>query len=427
MEYRKFHVTVMQSSRPACSKWTNLAQSILGNNSLPNLLISNDRSLNAGVFGIVSSTIVIPEKMDTVFDASDREAFLRHELQHVLKHDNLWLFLQKCIRDLFWFHPLVCWLDRQISWEREMMRDEEVLNKTKNKNTYLSCLMKASKIDLPQSYATSVGLTGSPFSRRIKAIASYRSNVLSKALSGAGSIVAVLALVALFSVSSSILQAGESGHHGTNDGSGKDARLSAIDQSLKNARLGLAAKEAGKTSINPKLTAEEKVMVKEVMPYLETDKSRVQEALLASVDEDSSAALYFLIGNFYAEDKNAEEAMLYYEGALEIFPNFLRAAKNLAFMKVRENDFESGKKYLLKAYSLAPKPNTTICGLLGLCYINLEEYATAEYYYKQAIDLDPTIKDWKIGLSKALLKQEKYEEAIPLLEEAKAMPEKTVS
>ena len=214
IQYLRYKRSIAHNSSPANAGWQKLAQSILGTHELtpPKIVISSDNELHAGVFGLVHTTIVIPEKIDEAFDPSDREAFLRHELQHVIKKDNLWLFLQKCIRDLLWFHPLAYWLDRQISNEREIMRDEEVLQKTKNITSYLNCLMKASKIELPSSYATSVGLKGSPFTRRLKAITNYKSSLLRKLVSGTASIMAVTAMVSIFAVSVNPVQANNEDH-----------------------------------------------------------------------------------------------------------------------------------------------------------------------------------------------------------------------
>ena len=202
-QYIRCKKRITNTSSPADAGWHNLARIILGphENTLPNIVISVDEQLHAGVFGLVNTTIVIPEKMDKAFDPNDREAFLRHELQHVLKKDNLWLFIQKCIRDLLWFHPLAYWLDRQISSEREIMRDEEVLQQTNNIKSYINCLMKASNIELPTSYTTSVGLKGSPFARRLRAIATYKSSLLKKLISGIASVLAVTAMAALFLLS----------------------------------------------------------------------------------------------------------------------------------------------------------------------------------------------------------------------------------
>ncbi|MCH6256049.1 tetratricopeptide repeat protein [Puniceicoccaceae bacterium K14] len=415
LQYRRLDQSVKRSSRPADEKWIGLAGLIIGNRSLPKLLISDDDKLSGGVIGLIFPKVIIPAKMDTIFNNSDREAFLRHELQHIFKYDNLWLFLQKCIRDFFWFHPLVCWLDRQISWEREMMRDEEVLHKMKNKNTYLSCLMKASKIDLPQNYATSIGLTGSPFSRRIRAIASYRSKTFSRIVSGVVSVGAIALLVGLFSVSINTVQAQNITKAEKEEYDRKSVK--SLDESLEEARLGATSEK----NIEPELIEKEKQLLREVLPLMRSGKEEAKQRLIASVDEDTSGAILFLIGNFYAEEGNKEEAVLYYEAAVERFPDFARAHKNLGFMKVQARDYEGAKKHLLKVYGWGNLVDNALCGLIGLCYLNLEEYATADHFYREAIELDPSISDWKVGLAKSLLKQSKFEEAIPVLEEAKAM------
>ena len=392
---------------PADETWTNLTREIANGRKFPRLAIDTSNQLNAGLFGIFRSVIVIPRKMDTEFDSQDREVFLRHELSHAFKRDNLWLFAQKCIRDVFWFHPLVCWLDRQISWEREMMRDEEVIHETKNTKSYLNCLMKASKLDLPRESSASLALNGSPFARRVKAIANNNFNRWSRLASATLSIVCACLLTVLLSVSVTQLQAQETGRK-------TDGQINEVlEESLQNARQKLAE---GNIKLQPKLSDSEQPIFKELMALLKTDKDAAKKLLLENTNDNSSGAFNFMLGSIYGERDEKEKAREQFEIAIEKFPNFLRAIRNSGIMAVQQQDFETGKKRLVRAYELQEKPDSTTCGLIGLCYVNLGEYATAEYYYRQAVDLDPNVRDWQLGLVKSLLNQNKYEQAIPIME-----------
>jgi beta-lactamase regulating signal transducer with metallopeptidase domain len=134
----------------------------------PALRFAHHPELPAGVLGWLRPLIIVPPSLQQSFDRAEREAFLRHEFQHIYRRDPLWLHVQLLLRNLLWLHPLVWWLEHRIRSERELIRDMEVLRQTNNPLSYLNCLLKASQV-VP-SPATSLGINGSPFARRIKAI-----------------------------------------------------------------------------------------------------------------------------------------------------------------------------------------------------------------------------------------------------------------
>lgn len=166
----------------------------------------------------------------------------------------------------------------------------------------------------------------------------------------------------------------------------------------------------------PKLEEEEKLTIKEIIPLIETDRLAALNALIASHTENSSAAIDFLIANFYAEDGKRDEALKYYTSATKKFPNFLRAHKNIGFMMIQGGEFEKALKSLTKAITLGLNESTAY-GLVGLSYVNTGNFISAETAYRQAIILDPSINDWRVGLAKALLNQEKFQESIAVLDE----------
>ncbi|EDY85123.1 tetratricopeptide repeat domain protein [Verrucomicrobiia bacterium DG1235] len=392
--------TLGSASELADDGWQELAGRVWKNGiqKMPRILVCREEGLLAGVFGIVRPSVVIPASLDRALSEAEREAFLRHEFQHVYKRDTLWLFVQTLIRNLFWMHPLVWWLDRQISAEREILRDEEVIRKTENVTSYLNCLMKVSKIKLPSSYATSVGIMGAPFVKRIKSISRYGKSRVGDVVSAIGSVLAVVALMVFLSASLSL----------------SDLRAEAAETVEKEHKL----------KVEPDLTEAEQALVKEVLGFIEEQggKERALKKIQEAIDEDSTAAFEFIAGNFHAEKGELEKAIEYYQLAAGKFPSFLRAIRNCAILQVKEGHYEDAKVNFLRATQLGADDTTTY-GLLGLSYINTGDPASAEHYYRLALEKDSTVKDWKVGLAKALLQSEQYSKAeevlVPLVEEAK--------
>lgn len=267
-QYLRCRDIILNKSRPADTEWRNLARQILGDRSrsFPHVVVADDDCLHAGVFGLFRTTIVIPEEMERSFDLDDREAFLRHELQHVLKYDNLFLHLQKFIHDMLWFHPLAFWLDRQISIEREIMRDEEVIKKTNNKESYINCLMKASKLKLSDNFGAGLGIHGSSFTRRLKAIASYRSNTIARLLSACVSVIAVTVLGTVFFLAVISLQA-----QAVDDRKGEPPAKNVLLQDLLRKQLELEERLKAEEKSIDKLTEEHSEVVKQLKTELVRD------------------------------------------------------------------------------------------------------------------------------------------------------------
>lgn len=396
-QYFSTYRIVKIACEPASQDWQALARRVWEKEirKMPEVLVCKNENLLAGVFGMYRPAVVVPLSFDKDFDETEREAFLRHEFQHVYKRDTLWLFVQKLIRNLFWMHPLVWWLDRQISAEREILRDEEVIRKTENVTSYLNCLMKASNIKLPSSYATSVGIKGSPFAKRIESITRIGRSRVGDVFSAVGSVAAVSALTVFLSASLSLTEVRASNEQ---------------EQGKKETH------EKVKVKTEPSLTKEEQVAVKVLIAGLDEngDKELALDRVYELITEDSTAAFEFLAGNFHAEKGELEKAVQFYQVAADKWPTFLRAIRNMAIIQVKLGKFEEAKVNFLKARELGAEDTTTL-GLLGLCYLNTEDMVSAEHYYRLAIEKDPTVKDWQIGLAKGFLKHEKYAEAEELL------------
>ena len=128
---------------------------------------------------------------------------------------------------------------------------------------------------------------------------------------------------------------------------------------------------------------------------------------------NSSAALDFILANLRFQNGQTTEAVESYEQALEKFPDFRRAHKNLGLLMVQVNEFDGAVDHLTRAIELGERDGRAY-GLLGYCYVNLESYVAAESAYRNAILQQPNSRDWQLGLARALNAQEKYAESAAL-------------
>jgi beta-lactamase regulating signal transducer with metallopeptidase domain len=93
------------------------------------------------VVGWFKPVILIPGSLLTGIPAAELEALLSHELGHIRRYDYLVNGLQSLIETLFFFHPAVWWVSRQIRVEREHCCDDLALT-TADKLTYSRALLE---------------------------------------------------------------------------------------------------------------------------------------------------------------------------------------------------------------------------------------------------------------------------------------------
>jgi len=79
------------------------------------------------VVGIVKPMILLPATLASGLSADQLQVLLTHELAHVRRYDLLVNMSQQVIQALLFFHPVVWWVNRRISIERENCADDAVL------------------------------------------------------------------------------------------------------------------------------------------------------------------------------------------------------------------------------------------------------------------------------------------------------------
>ena len=168
------------------------------------------------------------------------------------------------------------------------------------------------------------------------------------------------------------------------------------------------------TEIEPRVTVTELKDMEEVMKLISAeDLEKAVEKLIKIKGEASSAVIDFTLANIYFQQEKYDEALALYDTAVEKFPKFRRAWKNMAMIYVRQSDFEKALPALTTVIELGGADSVTY-GLLGYGYSSMDNSISAESAYRMAILLDPKTFDWKMGLARCFFKQARYADAISL-------------
>ena len=89
----------------------------------PRLLITLKAEVPMAI-GWLKPVVLLPASMVTNLNSEQLEMLILHELAHILRHDYLVNFLQTLIELLFFFHPCVHWIGKQMRNEREYCSDD---------------------------------------------------------------------------------------------------------------------------------------------------------------------------------------------------------------------------------------------------------------------------------------------------------------
>ena len=92
------------------------------------------------VAGFFQPRVLLPTALFASLDAADLEQIVRHEMEHLRRRDDWTNLLQKLSLVIFPLNPVMVWLDRRMSLERELACDDSVLRQTRARKAYAACL-----------------------------------------------------------------------------------------------------------------------------------------------------------------------------------------------------------------------------------------------------------------------------------------------
>ncbi|MBD3297204.1 MAG: hypothetical protein GF341_00980 [candidate division Zixibacteria bacterium] len=131
------------------------------------------------VLGLVRPVILFPAALIDSLSDNDLENIALHEYAHVCRWDDWTNLIQRVIAAVFFFHPAVRIIGRQLCLEREIACDDWVIAQTGRTRAYATCLTKlVSLTPWSRQYAPapSVLKTKSQFTRRIETLLNRRRN-----------------------------------------------------------------------------------------------------------------------------------------------------------------------------------------------------------------------------------------------------------
>jgi len=194
-------------------------------------------------------------------------------------------------------------------------------------------------------------------------------------------------------------------------------RMSASDLALWNDpafQKRFVESYVAETEIEPRVTLVEREQMQEVLDLIAADEMDEALELLEEHRGDAASAVFdFTVANIYFQQERLEQAVTAYEIAVDKFPKFRRAWRNLGLINVRQSEYELAAYSFTRVLELGGGDAVTY-GLLGFAYANLEKNLSAESAYRMAVLLDPDTLDWKMGLARSFFKQERYPEAAAL-------------
>jgi tetratricopeptide (TPR) repeat protein len=168
------------------------------------------------------------------------------------------------------------------------------------------------------------------------------------------------------------------------------------------------------SDLEPKLPATEKEAFTKIADLAATDVVKAYFELKSMVTADSSAVFDFTLGSIAYQLNRPNEAAKYLESATRKFPNYLRAYKNLGLIQLQQGRTDDAIKSLTRSIELGGGDGNTF-GLLGTAYVSKENFVSAEGAFRNALLLQPTTPEWKLGLARCIFRQNKYAEAVSLM------------
>lgn len=153
--------------------------------------------------------------------------------------------------------------------------------------------------------------------------------------------------------------------------------------------------------IEPRITTDEEFYLDEAAQKMADDD---REAAIATLTESSllaeSPAMLFTLATHQLESEEQESAIESYERAIDLYPNFRDAHRNLAIVFVQQERFDDAKNHLVRAIELGSREGLT-AGLLGYCHAIAGNFRAANEAYRLATLTQPDNRQWIEGLAQS--------------------------
>ena len=192
--------------------------------------------------------------------------------------------------------------------------------------------------------------------------------------------------------------------------------------------------------IEPRVTKEEVALLEKIRPLMADDLPKAEEMLRKAIGEavvpgkvetskassskassrkpvkaEPSAILDFTLGGALFQQDRLDDALVCFKNAVAKFPSFRRAYRNIGLISVRKSDFPAAITAFNRMIELGGADAYSY-GLLGFSHSSKQDYQPAEAAYRNALLLQPDNLEWRLGLTRCVFRQGKFEDAAALLD-----------
>jgi len=145
--------------------------------------------------------ILLPGKFLEWTTTEERHAFVLHEEAHFRRRDHYLIVIQRLLERVFFFHPMVRYASRQLSLERELACDEDVLRAGVDPAAYADAILKVAEWDLQRRGPPQPAFNSSRkiLERRIDMIFKGHHRLLPEVSGRFATVLSVLGLIAVMS------------------------------------------------------------------------------------------------------------------------------------------------------------------------------------------------------------------------------------
>jgi len=168
--------------------------------------------------------------------------------------------------------------------------------------------------------------------------------------------------------------------------------------------------------VEPRVTPDEVKLLEQVRPLMANDLPKAEATLKGKMKADSSAILDFTLGGIEFQQERMADALENYRKAVAKFPSFRRAWRNLGLIHARDGRYDEAIAAFTRMIVLGGGDAYSY-GLLSYAYAAKFDFQPAEATYRNALLLQPDNTEWRLGLTRCVFKQEKFEDAATLLNE----------
>jgi hypothetical protein len=134
------------------------------------VIMSSPLMPEPGVVGIQRPRLLLPEGIVEHLTPAQLRSLIAHERCHIRCHDNLVAAVHMVVEAIFWFHPVVWWIQARLVDERERACDEAVLRTGTRPQDYAEGILEVCRQSVGVRLACVAGVSGSNLRARVEAI-----------------------------------------------------------------------------------------------------------------------------------------------------------------------------------------------------------------------------------------------------------------